>query len=53
MVTVFIILYNIFKSGKSQIHWLNLNKETGLNFALFAILIDVCIYLLCQFLVFK
>jgi len=47
MITGFITFYNIFRTNKSKISWLNLDNGEGLNTALIALIIDgilLCLY---------
>ena len=47
MISGFITLYNIFRTNKSKITWLNLDNGEGLNIALIGLMIDgilLCLY---------
>lgn len=47
MITGFITFYNIFRTNKSKICWLNLDNGEGLNTALIGLIIDgflLCLY---------
>lgn len=49
MFTIFIILYNIFRSNKSKVHWLNLDNGEGVSTGMVGSLIDAFLILIIYY----